>query len=301
MSKYKSIFTIIKDMGETISFNHSLGSSTSKSSTLSSNHFFGPVIKENPNNTNELAGMFLREKIKKSDSITGDILNLIDDSKNEFNELITDGFVEMVLKGNKDYKTSYEIRDDADQIIQNATNKYRNTCIEFNSYIESLNNKIKKINNQKFQLARMLGKRIKMMDSFNSINLTVLKPSYEEFTIEKLLICSPFLNEKEERKRRSSEYMENAKDFKINIELEIALIHNTRVFLEAIEQNLNEEKQLLDALNKSILNNQLSHNSYTPALRELHILISQFILDENGVRNTNYARAYNKLKQICNF
>ena len=69
--------------------------------------------------------ILLREIIKKSDTSAGEFLRTVDDAKNELHELCTDGFVEMVIKGNSDYKTSFEIKEEADKRIANARRRYQ--------------------------------------------------------------------------------------------------------------------------------------------------------------------------------
>ncbi|MEH7886383.1 hypothetical protein V7654_18950 [Bacillus sp. JJ1609] len=49
---------------------------------------------------------------------------ILSDGRKEFTELMTDGFKEMVIKGNNDYKTSYEKNSEAGEILYEARRKY---------------------------------------------------------------------------------------------------------------------------------------------------------------------------------
>jgi AraC-like DNA-binding protein len=49
---------------------------------------------------------------------------ILSDGRKEFTEIMTDGFKEMVIKGNSDYKTSYEKNSEAGEILYKARRKY---------------------------------------------------------------------------------------------------------------------------------------------------------------------------------
>ena len=68
------------------------------------------------------------------------------DIKNDFQEITTDGVKEIVIKGNDNYKTSSELRDEANSIIHNASQKLNDTLEKTKTMIVSLNN-----NNEKLQ------------------------------------------------------------------------------------------------------------------------------------------------------
>lgn len=57
---------------------------------------------------------------------------------NEFKELMTDGFKEMVLKDNNNYKTSYETKNDSDTLLNAIENKYKNSLKKLESDISKI-------------------------------------------------------------------------------------------------------------------------------------------------------------------
>ena len=60
-------------------------------------------------------GIIIKGIVKNTDTLVGEIFRVADDVKDELYELCTEGFVEMVIKGNKDYKTSFEIKEEAEK------------------------------------------------------------------------------------------------------------------------------------------------------------------------------------------
>lgn len=55
-----------------------------------------------------------------------DLGNLAKESTQELGEIMTDGFVEMVIKDNNDYKTSFEVEEEASKKINSANRRYNN-------------------------------------------------------------------------------------------------------------------------------------------------------------------------------
>ncbi len=242
----------------------------------------------------------MREEIKKSDTIVGDFFRTVDDAKDEFHELCTDGFVEMVIKGNSDYKTSFEIKQEADEKIGKARRIYHDRCCDFNKYLDTMNNRINAMYNKKMEIAKLLNQVVSSMPNMPKISGFMDSPSYsyKPSTISVLCEYSGLgkISDIKGRKESANVYLEDAKDFEVEISRKIAEINKTEAFLNTIKMNLDEEEMLLNALNDSI--SMKRNMAYEKVAAQLHILISEYILDPDGTENEKYIAAINQLKRI---
>ena len=246
------------------------------------------------------SGKIMREIVKQSDTLVGEFLRTVDDTKDEFHELCTDGFVEMVIKGNSDYKTSFEIRDEADEKIGEARKRYQERCHDFNKYLDKMNNRINELYKKKVELAKQLNQTVSSMPNMPKISGFMVSPSYsyKPSTISMLCEYSGMgrISDVRGRKKSANEYLEDAKDFEVEISGRIAEINRTEAFLDTIKMNLNEEEMLLVALKDSL--NMRKHLAYDKIATQLHILISEYILDPSGKKNEKYIEAINQLRRI---
>lgn len=250
---------------------------------------------------NKILGEALREAVKNSDTIAGELLRTVDDTKDEFHELCTDGFVEMVIKGNKDYKTSYEIKDAADEKISKAKRRYQERSYEFNEYLKEINKKINGLYKKKIELAKSMNQRVGSMPNMPEISSNTYSPSYsyKQSTITMLCDCLGMgeVSDIKGRKDSANEYLEDARDFEVEISGKIAEINRVQAFLDTIKINLNEEEALLVALKNSM--NKKRDIEYNKVAEQIHILISEYILDTNEQKNKKYMEAIEQLKKIC--
>lgn len=242
----------------------------------------------------------MREIVKQSDTLAGELLRTVDDAKDELYELCTDGFVEMVIKGNSDYKTSFEIKEEADERIGESRRQYQKKCCEFNKYLDKLNNRINDMYKKKVEIARRLNQTVSNMPNMPKISGFVDSPSYsyKPSTISMLCEYSGIgsVSDIKGRKNSANEYLEDAKDFEVEIFGKIAEISRIEAFLDTIELNLDEEELMLDALNDSL--NTRRNMAYDKIATQLHILISEYILDPSGKKNEKYMEAINQLRKI---
>ena len=81
----------------------------------------------------------VKERNRESSNPLVQTVQAIDDAREEAKEIMTDGVVEMVFKGNEDYQTSFEKREKADRIIQQERSKYNRACEQVNQEIAALN------------------------------------------------------------------------------------------------------------------------------------------------------------------
>lgn len=255
----------------------------------------------------------MREIAKRNeDSLAGQLFTIIDEGKAELTELCTEGFVEMVIKGNENYKTSFEIRDEIDAMIESQNNRYRNKCLEVNQLLKDLNEHITALYKRKEEIARHINVHILGSGSFFSFaisacfsnsptymdpqnNYTILtdsivpKSSGEEF-IDTLI-------EQYNRKERVNKYKQDAEDYKVYISGKIAELNIIEANISAIEIHLKEEDTLLDGLERSIKMNR--NLKYKEIAEQLEKMVSLYILDENGERNKLYVASLEKLKTLC--
>ena len=240
------------------------------------------------------------EVIKDSDTLAGEFLRTVEDAKEEFHELCTDGFVEMVIKGNKDYKTSFEIKEEADEKIAEARGKYQERCYEFNKYLEELNNRINYLYVQKVELAKKFNQTVSSMPNMPKISFYTYSPSYsyKKSTISMLCEYSGMgkFSDIKGRKDSANAYLEDAKDFEVEISGKIAEINRVEAFLDTVKINMDEEEMSLNALKDSMSMNR--DIAYSKVAEQLHILISEYILDSNGQKNAKYLEAIAQLKKI---
>lgn len=255
----------------------------------------GGIIRD-PRKDNDI----LREVIKDSDTLAGEFLRTVDDAKEEFHELCTDGFVEMVIKGNKDYKTSFEIKEEADEKIAEARGRYQERCYEFNKYLEALSSRINDLYAKKVELAKRINQTVNSMPNMPKISSSTYSPSYsyKKSTISMLCEYSGMgkFSDVKGRKDSANEYLEDAKDFEVEISGKIAEINRVEAFLDTVKMNLDEEEQLIAALKD--LMSMKRDIAYDKVAEQLHILISEYILDSNGQKNSKYLEAIAQLRKI---
>lgn len=240
------------------------------------------------------------DRFRNSDTIAGDLIRTLDDAKAEFRELCTDGFVEMVIKGNKDYKTSFEIAEEADEKIEEAYQRFYTRCHEFNLYLEKLNTQINDLYKKKEELAKLVNENVKRMSNMPKISTDMDVPifNYKESTISMICDYSGIGRglDFKRRKESANEYLEDANDFEVEVYSKIAEINRVEAFLDVVKMNMEEEEEILDALKKSI--EKKRKLAYDKIAEQLHILISEYILDPDGTKNEKYMNAVTQLKRI---
>lgn len=242
---------------------------------------------------------------ENDDGIVGGILRISEEAKEEFTELLTDGFYEMVIKGNSDYKTSSEICAEANGIIYEQAERFKKRCVELNEQIENLNIFILELFDKKEKIAQKLDVRINKAETINSsvkYNQWT-EPSYVESksNINVLLRCIGFdetVASISDRKNSAKEYLNDAKDYEVCVSNKIAEMNRVSVQIRAIEQVLLEEQQILEALEESIRMDR--HLQYDKIADQLHKMVSRYVLEEDCRMNKTYVDAMQEIKRLCN-
>ncbi|MCB7062229.1 hypothetical protein LI031_00110 [Enterocloster citroniae] len=266
---------------------------------------YGGIARDPFPKNDPLVDAIINHVKENDDGIVGGILRISEEAKEEFTELLTDGFYEMVIKGNSDYKTSSEICAEANGIIYEQAERFKKRCVELNEQIENLNIFILELFDKKEKIAQKLDVRINKAETINSsvkYNQWT-EPSYVESksNINVLLRCIGFdetVASISDRKNSAKEYLNDAKDYEVCVSNKIAEMNRVSVQIRAIEQVLLEEQQILEALEESIRMDR--HLQYDKIADQLHKMISRYVLEEDCRMNKTYVDAMQEIKRLCN-
>ena len=270
---------------------------------------FSPIVREDPIGYTPLPES-IKEKMRDSDSVILQTVAAVDDAgeelhevlsdgKEEFREIMTDGVVEMVIKGNKNYKTSFEIKEEAQKRKAEANARYNNK-------LDSTNNKINLLNQH---ISDNLAKKEKLLSDIESHisddkkvhkvgNHILSSPSYEKPQIDwfSVALGGPSVS-KRARKEAAEDYLEDVKDFEVEVSGKIAELDRICAKIDAIEGLLIEEDKLLEALKNSI---SLSRPDNCKELADvLNGLVKEYIIDQSGNPNSTYQKMLKNLDKIC--
>lgn len=104
---------------------------------------------------------------KDSDTIIGKLVETIDeleqtkeDAKAEALEIMTDGVWEMGIKKNSDYKTSFEIKEEAEKKIEDARYAAQKKQMELQTLAKRVDEKIKELYKKKLKMADLINRHI---------------------------------------------------------------------------------------------------------------------------------------------
>ena len=115
-------------------------------------------------------------------SSLGELYDIVTDGAREITEMATEGFVEMVIKGNNNYKTSYGIEAEANQKIHSANSKYKEGLESLKEKINATESRIIKLGQQKADIqTKTIAGWVDLVRRFQAINYTK-----KRFTPDKL-------------------------------------------------------------------------------------------------------------------
>ena len=98
------------------------------------------------------------------------------------------------------------------------------------------------------------------------------------------------------RKDSAKEYLEDAKDFEVDICVKIAEINRIQIFLDTVKINLDEEEKMLDSL-EDLINSKKSV-IYDEVVEQLQTLITEYVFSTDGKVNKKYTEAVDRLKRL---
>lgn len=196
---------------------------------------------------------------------------IVKEGRQEFAELMTDGFKEMVIKDNSNYKTSFEKKDDANGIINGAKNRLTSKLDELDLYANQTEGIIKnlyeykmKVTNDTFEIINKTINELGDYDLHNPIHKAFLKGrvlngkvnfymTNNTLNTASLGIIIGVINQMS-RVRVADEYLENAMDYQNKVNAEIARLNLLKVNMSYIRKVIKEEKNLLQNLSAKFEN-----------------------------------------------
>ena len=215
----------------------------------------------------------------------------------EIAECLTDGAVEMIIKGNADYKTSYEIRDDAQDIINNAEGKL----------FEKTNEVKKRFEDAEAACQALCEKEESLLRDWSDVCINKYMLKREDLEIFSSCYCpdmekgffdfGTFLGVlgNSLRKSMAKEYLERAKSYQTEVNMKCAQYSETLARLEAIANCMEEERKLLTVLENAATRDQRMTNEWLVNI--LKQLVVTHVCDENGVLSEGYRLKIQQLKK----
>ncbi|MGH4138633.1 hypothetical protein [Clostridium sp.] len=223
------------------------------------------------------------------------------ESSAELGEIMTDGFNEMVIKDNKGYETSYEIKEKAENKMAAAKNRW---CL-------SESNALKKIEQTKSNIARSyenkrrlaikigenIGKQNPLINSTETIRIS--EPFCSEFDkkFEFFLSTNVGIMGIGSRKKIANEYLDDARDYSIAVNEKIAKLDGSLMLLEKIDYQIIEETRLLQILEKAMI--EQKNINYNNAYEIIKDMLKNEISNESGIISSQYIKDFERLKILC--
>ena len=245
-----------------------------------------------------------------------DDLKEINDDLKEIGEIATDGFKEMVIKGNDDYKTSYEKMEEAELIVEKAKAEYKKSkaelrlkCNSVNSYItqhyyykekiyhdvlqkwikimkEKKYVKLHKENKLEFEEAD-IDVALNNINGFNGLSIIQGNPmQFNSFTNLSMgtILPPPIKWPSNQRKRikKANKKLKEAKLYRKKVKNQIAKLNKQKAKLKKIKKTAKDEKRVLSKLEKRLKRlNKLIEDYNGNAIKEQadKIKISAIIAD----------------------
>ncbi|MDE3839071.1 hypothetical protein C0966_06770 [Bacillus methanolicus] len=188
----------------------------------------------------------------------------------EIKEIATDGFKEIVIKGNSNYKTSYEKRDEVNQIVTCAESSYRNVVNDVMSVYYRVMSLVEDHYRYKSSvLERILKEYVPSVARFtafmeqkkldlqnyvfssgfsNSLDLKLMNNFTSALGFEFL---GDFLRQRK-RVAEADEMLEEAKKYRAELHLEMEKLRYIKANLTLIEKHIKEERTLIERLTNPI-------------------------------------------------
>jgi len=201
----------------------------------------------------------------------------------------------------EDFKVSFEIKDEANSIINKANEKYEKKCIEINNLINQLNEKINVLYMKEIQIAKNFNLEInKTKEQLENIQCKhemnrddVLTLEYEK---EDLLREGKKLLKESSAKERQLEaklYFKEAKNYELKVDKKIEILDQKKHDINFVKKIIDDELLLLNDM-KKLLNEGILLDDYE-IIGKFKDLVEEYILDIYGKINVLY---YEKLETL---
>lgn len=207
-------------------------------------------------------------------------------------EYATIGFVEEVVKGNGEYKTSYEKRNEADAIYAASESRLNNASKSLNRTLEALNEKIRLINDRKRVLLSGMKDISEMACGLpTDCYMSSVSDPFYGLGGQRDIISACI------RVSLADDYLEDAHDYRTECNEKIARINNFKARLSAVETVLDEESRLLDILERSYEIRRFAKGA--EIAEKLRQLLIRYICNTDGELDSGYIQSVNSLKELC--
>lgn len=194
-----------------------------------------------------------------------EVTTLVKESKNEFTEIMTDGFKEMVIKDNNNYKTSYQKRDKAHSVINKAHEKLKQRTYEVKNFANQTEYAIDEFYTYRNEnMQQILNTTNSFLHSVyrthlfnNEIEKTNLLREFSNssFSVSNIAVPSSIilLIEKKQRVEEADAMLEEAYVYERNVDAQIATLNSNESKLKYIHEVIREEQVLLSRLYQKII------------------------------------------------
>lgn len=193
---------------------------------------------------------------------------ILSDGRKEFTEIMTDGFKEMVIKNNNDYKTSFEKNDEARLILSGAKSRYKSrfdevyvTYTQVKNVVEShFAYKVDLYHTYEQHYASIIEKNIQILDikkkeiellyvdhiSHNILNSSFMNSSsrtgalFYDFQLQQIRVNEADAN------------LDEAKAVRARLDMEGEKLKQIQINLQFVEASIQEERRLIEKLSGAL-------------------------------------------------
>lgn len=208
----------------------------------------------------------------------------------EVKEALTDGFVEMVIKDNNSYQTSYQKIETANAIVNSAKSRYDKNFYKVKKYFDETDELVKNHHKLKQSLQDTVLNKSIMKELEIDLHPGISKRSSTTLlsNIGTSLVVTGFssigglnptsitiaqwVNEKNKRVEDANIYLENSKVYEAKINIEVKKLKSLRSRMKLIRYKINEEAGLLSRLTEKL---ELIANYQSTILSKEHILAEE--------------------------
>lgn len=202
-----------------------------------------------------------------------------------------------------------EIRADAEKIISKSKRKYEKKYKSVQEKLEILENERRSLYEEKKKIARMMNMghhcSVSIPAEIPAVRLGEPKTAEPDSIFMELFLIPgtpPVLKSilayerADKRLTEARGYLEDAKDFEIEIAKEKAKLKELECFAEKIIGIFAEEREVLQTLKKSLAMDRPEESR--EAVKSLEILLAESILDRDGRTNKKYEAAVYGIKNL---
>lgn len=230
--------------------------------------------------------------------IIKDAIELVTVIAGESAEFLINGTKEILINGNSNYKTSYQMRSEADAIRQSILH-------EFNSKIKTVEEKFTLVTKQHKNLYDM---KLEMLKELGVISFDIIPQESDTINLNHstpiiyfdetdFQFCSNILTNvlfMKQRRDLAKQYLEDAEDYEIKMKIKIVQLDNILLHIQHIKNMLDEENEILNNLWK------LNNKKFNKAELKKHIMCMtrNFILQCDGTFNKKYYDSISYIKNL---